>query len=173
MKHLRNAVLVASVGLIAAGAHAGTETANLTVTATVNSSCTINTSPVNFGSYNPVVTTPTTVSGGVSVACVKGSIPVISLSGGLNPGANAGERAMKRTDGDDKLAYYLYKPASLTAACTGNESSVWGATGADRLEPGAATSISQATYNICGKVPAQQDVATGTYQDTVTATVEF
>ncbi len=173
MKHLRNAMLFASIGLIAAGAHAGTETATLTVTATVNSSCTINTSPVNFGTYNPSATAPTTVSGAVAVACVKGSVPVISLSGGLNPGTNAGERAMKHTDGEDKLAYYLYKPASLNAACTGNESSVWGATAADRLEPGAVTSIAQTTYNICGKVPAQQDVATGTYQDTVTATVEF
>lgn len=173
MKHIRNAVLFSSIGLIAAGAYAGTETANLSVTATVNSSCTINTSPVNFGSYNPAATTPTTVSGAVAVACVKGSVPVISLGAGLNPGTNAGERAMKRTDGEDKLAYYLYKPASLAAACTGNESSVWGATGADRLEPGAATSNALTTYNICGKIPAQQDVATGTYQDTVTATVEF
>lgn len=77
------------------------------------------------------------------------------------------------TDTDDKLAYYLYKPASPTEACTGKETVIWGAAGADRLELGATTSLAPTTYNICGKIPAQQDVATGTYQDTVTATVEF
>ncbi len=178
MKSISKAVLAASIGML--GVHtgalaAGQATSELSVTATVNASCTINTSPVSFGNYSPAQAQPTYVSGSVSVSCVKGSVPVISLSGGLNPGATPGERAMKHTVGTDLLSYFLYKPASIVAntACTTTESDPWGTVGAERFEPGTSTGIAASTYNICGKIPAAQDVTTGSYQDTVTATVEF
>jgi spore coat protein U-like protein len=177
MKKIGKAMLVATFGVasISPGAMAAQATSDLTVTATVNTSCTINTTPVSFGDYSPANTQPTFVSGSVTVACVKGSIPVISLSSGLNPGVNPGERAMKNTVGNDLLSYFLYKPASTISntACTTSETNPWGSIGAERFEPGAATGIAASTYNICGKIPAAQDVSTGSYQDTVTATVEF
>jgi spore coat protein U-like protein len=177
MKKISKAVLAASFGLMSvhAGVMAAQATSELTVTANVNASCSINTNPVSFGSYNPANAQPTYVSGSVTVACVKGSVPVISLSGGLNPGANPGERAMKHTVGTDLLSYFLYKPASVVAntACTTTETNPWGSVGTERFEPGTSTGIAASTYNICGKIPAAQDVSTGSYQDTVTATVEF
>jgi len=92
MKSISKAVLAASIGMLSVhtGVLAGQATSELSVTATVNASCTINTSPVSFGSYSPAQAQPTYVSGSVTVSCVKGSIPVISLSGGLNPGATPG-----------------------------------------------------------------------------------
>lgn len=177
MKKLIKAALFASFGWAAVSTSvlAGQATSDLTVTANVNASCTINTSPVSFGSYSPASTQPTYVSGAVTVACVKGTVPVISLSAGLNPGANVGERAMKLATGSDLLTYFLYKPASViaNAACTNTETDPWGAIGTERFEPGMVSGIAASTYNICGKIPAGQDVATGSYQDTVTATVDF
>lgn len=177
MKSISKAALAVSIGLasLTTGAMAAQATSDLNVTATVNASCTINTSPVSFGSYNPAQALPTYVSGSVTVACVKGSVPVISLSGGLHPGATPGERAMKHTVDTDMLSYFLYKPASVVAntACTTTETDPWGWTGTERFEPGTSTGIAASTYNICGKIPAAQDVSTGSYQDTVTATVEF
>lgn len=177
MNKISKVVLAASVGFatISSAAIAAQATSDLTVTATVNASCTINTTPVSFGNYSPANVQHTYVSGSVTVACVKGSIPVISLSGGLNPGVNPGERAMKHTIGNELLSYFLYKPASIVpnTACTTTETDPWGAIGVERFEPGAATGIAASTYNICGKIPAAQDVSTGSYQDTVTATVEF
>ncbi len=177
MHNFLRAALVASFAVAATSnaAFAGQATSDLTITANVNASCTINTSPVSFGSYSPASAQATYVSGAVTVACVKGTVPVISLSAGLNPGTNLGERAMKLTTGSDLLSYFLYKPASIVAntACTNTETDPWGAIGTERFEPGTVGSIAAATYNICGKIPAGQDVATGSYQDTVTATVDF
>ncbi len=177
MKKISQAMLIAAVSaaFVSSGAVAGQATSDLTVTATVNTSCTINTSPVSFGDYSPANAQPTYVAGSVTVACVKGSTPVISLGGGLNPGVNPGERAMKNTTGNDLLSYFLYKPASTVpnTACTTTETNPWGSVGAERFEPGVATGIAASTYSICGKIPAEQDVSTGSYQDTVTATVEF
>lgn len=174
MKKLAAVLGIASLGLIACTdqAHAATATANLNVNANVSASCTINTAPVSFGSYSPTATTDAHATGSVTVACVKGTTPKIALSSGQNPGANPGQRAM--SNGTDLLTYFLYKPALANpATCTGTETDVWGATGTELLEPGVATSVAATTYSICGKIPAQQDVATGTYQDTVIATVEF
>ncbi len=176
MKKLGLAVCIASLGLAACTneAFAGTATANLSVTATVDASCTINTSPVSFGSYNPTAATPTFVSGAVTVACVKGTTPVIGLGGGANPGANPGERAMLNASTNELLSYFLYKPAlAAPNNCTTTETDVWGNSGTERLEPGTTTSVAASTYSICGKIPQQQDVSTGSYQDTVIATVEF
>lgn len=176
MKKLSLAVCVASLGLMAGtgAAFAGTATANLTVTATVDASCTINTSPISFGTYNPAAATPTFVAGNVTIACVKGTTPVIGLSSGGNPGTNPGERAMANSVTNELLSYFLYKPALASpGSCTNNETAVWGATGTDRLEPGATTSATASAYSICGKIPAQQDVSAGSYQDIVIATVEF
>ncbi len=177
MEKLSKAALIASfsVAIVSNPVFAGQATSDLTVTANVNASCTINTSPVSFGSYSPASAQPTYVSGAVTVACVKGTVPVISLSTGLNPGASAGERAMKLTSGNDLLSYFLYKPASIVAntSCTNTETDPWGSVGTERFEPGAVSGIAASIYNICGKIPAGQDVATGAYQDTVTATVDF
>lgn len=176
MKKLGLVVCIASLGLAACTneAFAGTATANLSVTATVDASCTINTSPVSFGSYNPTATTPTFVSGAVTVACVKGTTPVIGLGAGANPGANPGERAMLNAATNELLSYFLYKPTlAAPQSCTTTETDVWGNSGVERLEPGATTSVAASTYSICGKIPQQQDVSTGSYQDTVIATVEF
>lgn len=177
MKYISKAIVAVSFGLtcISSGVMAQTATADLTVTASVNASCTINTAPVSFGGYNPADLQATHVSGSVTVSCVKGTAPIISLSGGSNPGANPGERAMKHASEADLLSYFLYKPSSTVAntACTTTETEPWGQLGAERFVPGAATSIAASTYNICGRIPAGQDVLTGSYQDTVIATVEF
>jgi spore coat protein U-like protein len=61
-RRITRVALVAG-GLIlgaAAPALAQTATANLSVTATVTKNCSITTTPVAFGSYDPVVTNATT-----------------------------------------------------------------------------------------------------------------
>lgn len=178
MKQTRLALCAASLGLAvctqASFAANPPETATVNVSATVDASCTINASPVSFGSYNPAAATPTFVSGAVTISCVKGTVPKIGLSGGDNPGVNPGERAMLNAATNDLLSYFLYKPALTTPnSCTTTETDAWGNSGLEFLEPGATTSVAASTYSICGKIPAQQDVSTGSYQDTVIATVEF
>ena len=82
-------ILLASASLIALGAAnaaiAGTVTNNLNVTATIDASCSIDSvSAVNFGNaYHPANNQPTYAAGAVTVSCVKGSHPTITLDGGV------------------------------------------------------------------------------------------
>lgn len=171
--------LAASVALIgglgaALPAHAATATANLNVQAQVNASCTISTTVVDFGSYDPVganASTAKTNSGGsVTIACTKGSAPSI----GLGLGANASGAVRRMSNGTDFLSYELYMPPNTTpnSPC-GALTTVWGTTGANLFVPSVPPSSASRTYNVCGAIPAAQDVGVGAYTDVVVATVNF
>ena len=155
-------------------ASAGQQTSNLPVSANVTANCTISTSAVAFGAYDPVVANASTAlpgSGSVTVACTKGSAPNITL--GLGSNASGSQRRMKA--GAEYLNYELYQPADTTpgTACAGTETQVWGTTGSAIFTPTAPGSKTARTYNVCGTVAGGQDVSVGTYNDTVVATVNF
>lgn len=158
-------------------AHAGSANSNLTVSASVAANCTISTTAVAFGAYDPVVANAATVlngNGSVSIACTKGSAPNITLDLGLN--AVGAQRNMKITGGGtDVLQYQLYQPPSTApnAACTFPGSTVWGTSVAQTFTPTAPANKNARSYNVCGTVAAGQDVSVGSYQDTVVAAVNF
>ncbi len=87
IRHLRRAaaalVLVAAP-LLPAVTHAGTDTADLAVSASVAANCIIATAPLAFGAYDPVDThaaSPLDATGTVSVTCTDGAAAVIELDG--------------------------------------------------------------------------------------------
>ncbi len=163
--------------LVSAPAFAGSTPANLTVTASVTANCTISTSAVAFGAYDPVsanASTDLNGNGSVSIACTKGSAPNITLDLGSN--ASGSQRNMKITGGgSDVLGYELYQPPNTTpnTACTFPGSQVWGTSGSAIFTPTAPASKTARTYRVCGTVAQGQDVSVGSYQDTVVATVNF
>ena len=167
------------IAAVVAGAPAlaGSATQNLSVTASVAANCTISTSAVAFGAYDPVVANAATAlngNGSVTIACTKGSAPAITL--GLGANASGSQRNMKITGGgSDVLAYELYQPPTTTPgdACSFPGSTVWGTSVATTFTPTAPSSKAGRTYNVCGTVSAGQDVSVGSYQDTVVATVNF
>ncbi len=178
MKSFRTqAIAVASAAalvLLAAQANAGTATTTIDVTASIAPSCTISATPVQFGAYSPAAATAHYASGTITVGCVQGSAPVVSLNGGQNQGATAIERSMKHATGADLLPYSLFKPtaAAPNTACTNAETDAWGNDPANRFDPTGVT-LAGSVYNVCGKINAGQNVPTGAYSDIVTATVEF
>jgi spore coat protein U-like protein len=180
LKHFHLRITVAAIcvalgtALMAAlPAHAGTATANLSITASVASNCTISTAAVAFGAYDPIVTnaaTALTGNGSITIACTKASIPTLMLDLGANPTGSVRRLA----SGAERLPYELYQPPTNVAgtAC-GALSQVWGTTGAAVLTTVAAPSKASRTYNVCGSIPGGADVAVGAYADTVIATVTF
>lgn len=169
------AIVLASCSLLALcgkASAAGSSSTVLNVIAYVSSSCQISANAVNFGSYDPASASAGTATGSVTLSCVKGSSPIVTLDYGQN--ANGNMRAMKGNT-TEVLEYQLYQPSNNTAgtSCTFNESVIWGNSGSERFIATASPGISPRTYNICGLIPPGQDVSTDFYQDKVTAQVDF
>jgi spore coat protein U-like protein len=170
------ALLGLGATLVAPKAQAATATANLAVSAAVSANCTISTSALAFGAYDPVVANASTAlngTGSVTIACTKGSAPNITLDLGAN--FVGSQRNMKNTGNTDVLGYQLFQPPDTTpgSACSFPGSTVWGTAGGQIFTPTSPGSKASRSYNVCGTVAANQDVSVGTYQDTVVATVNF
>jgi spore coat protein U-like protein len=178
MNGLKSTLAAASLTalLIHGAASAATSiTDTINVTATIAASCSISSvAAVDFGTnYNPSSTSPTYASGGITVACVKGTNPTIALSSGNNPSITGARRMTNTLVPGEVLSYSLFKPTGASFTCTQTETENWGASGAALFDPGAAAGFADTTFSICGKIDARQDVTTGTYSDQVIATVTF
>jgi spore coat protein U-like protein len=161
--------------LVAGSLAAASATATLGVTVTVTNNCQIATAPVAFGTYDPLVanlTTPQTAAGSVMIACTQGTAETIALDFGSNPSGTA-----RRMSGGGAyfVAYELFQPSSTAAgaACNYAGATAWGTTGAQAFTPPPAPSRDARTYNVCGRIPAAQDVPAASYADMVLATVNF
>jgi spore coat protein U domain-containing protein, fimbrial subunit CupE1/2/3/6 len=155
---------------------AGIGTSTLTAQSSVATNCSLATSPVAFNTYDPIganATAALNATGSITITCVKGTTPTISLSLGAN--ASGSTRRMRRGGGGGFfLTYELYQPPSNVpnTPCSFPASAVW-RTGGNRFNPSAAPDKNPRVYYICGTVPAGQNPAIGNYSDTVVATVTF
>ncbi len=152
-----------AVGLLASSmpAHADTATANLAVSATVVAACSVSSGTLGFGTYNPTATSNLDASTTFQVTCTRGT----SATVGMNLGANASGSVRRMINGTDYLSYELYQNAGRTT--------VWGSSGGGLLSLSAASSNSAQTLTVYGRVTQSQDVAVGSYTDTVVMTVTF
>jgi spore coat protein U-like protein len=167
--------LVAAAGafacLDATPAEAATDTSNLSVTASISANCTITTTAVAFGAYDPVSTNAVSAlngTGKVTVTCTTGSHGYVTLGQGANADTGSEDatpiRQMKDTGaGTNFLSYSLWSNTLRTV--------IWGnteTTGVDHTGDGTATDIT-----VYGKIPGGQNKPALSYSDTVLATVTF
>lgn len=172
-KQISMAIASVFMAGVSFNAAAGSKSAPLAITATVAATCDISTTAVAFGNYDPTAVTASNSSGTVTLTCVKGSLPVVSLDLGSNP---AGAVRNMKGAGTDVLSYQLYQPANNTVgtSCAGTETVVWGdGINGSQFNATAATSTLGRSYNICGRISAGQNVGADSYSDTVTAKVDF
>ncbi len=112
-----------------------------------------------FGSYNVLAGTPTYGTGTISGSCSAADNISIALSAGDS--GSTTQRYMKSASAA-KLDYNLYQTSGYAA--------IWGTgTSGVRATFGKTTT----TLTIYGMVPAGQDVAAGSYSDTITATISY
>jgi spore coat protein U-like protein len=161
-------VFLLSLGA-ASSVDAGIATANLSVTASVTANCTITTTAVAFGSYDPVsanASTALTGTGAVNVTCTNGASTTVTLGQGGNAGTGSTDAAPARRLKDgatDYLTYELYQDNAHTT--------VWGNTaGTGVANTGTGSQVAITVY---GSVDPAQNVPAGSYSDTVLATVSF
>lgn len=150
-------------------ASATTTTANLSVTATVVANCTISTTALAFGSYDPVSThssSPLEATGGVVVTCTSGASTAVTLGQGSNPNSGSSDTVPLRRmsdGGTNRLSYTLYQDMG--------RNTVWGNTaGTSVAHTGTGTAT---TLTVFGRVAGAQNVPAGSYSDTVVATITF
>jgi spore coat protein U-like protein len=176
MRRAALGLVLAAAIVASAKASAATATANLVVTATVSANCVISTTPLAFGSYDPVVANALTnldATGTVTVACTKGTT---GLSIGMGNGNNFSGGTRRMSGGGDFLSYSIFRPPNNTpgTACSFPGSLAWGATiGTNTLALTNSPSKAGRTYNVCGTITAGQDVTVASYSDTVVATINF
>jgi len=168
------AALVGSIGTLIATAPAlvATGTAylyslggqTLTVNATVQNTCTINSSPVlNFGQYVPNQGTNLDVSTTFTVTCTGGLWTV-----GLDNGSNFSSGRRMISGGN-------FLPYSLSGINAGGAN--WGNTaGTDTYASGSASSTgngSPQTLTVYGRIASGQTIPVGSYSDTVQITLYY
>jgi spore coat protein U-like protein len=131
-----------------------------------------------FGAYDPIganATAALNTTGQVSVACSKGAT---GLTIAMNDGTHVvgTQRNMQGATATETLQYNLFQPPSNVAgiACTFPGTIPWNSTApAGVLTLTSAPSKVARLYNVCGTVPGGQDATTGSYTDTVIATINF
>lgn len=126
--------------------------------------CTVNVSnAIDFGVYDPFLASPLDGTGMLYYECPPG----LSIEIQLGPGGSGTFTNRAMSSGSDRLEYNLYLDAQRTE--------IWGdGTGNTGIGPReTAKSGTQITAYVFGRIFAQQDVALGTYQDTVVVTVNL
>ena len=156
-----SAFVIALVAVAPPVANATTATANLTVTATVLSTCSVTAGSLAFGNYDPTSASNVDQAGTFQVTCTKGT----SATVGLDTGSNASGSTRRMTDGTDFLSYELYKEAART--------NVWSNSGLGLVSLAAAPSNTAQTLTVYGRISGSQNVGAGSYSDTVVITVTF
>jgi spore coat protein U-like protein len=137
---------------------------------TAKAACSVSATAVGFGNYNPLSTLNTDTTGTVTVTC-SGLLNVLVGYEILLSRGGAGTYTPRRmTSGSNTLNYNLYSDITRTTIWgdnTGGSSRVTGTILVQLLVP---TSNNHTVY---GRIPAQQNVAAGSYVDSITVTVNY
>ncbi len=147
-------------GLAPLHAAAATASASFSVSATVQSVCSVSASSMKFGTYIGAVVS---ASSTIAVQCTSLTPYNIGLSEGLGRGATVSNRKM--IGPDSAVLGYSLKPDGGTLAN-------WGHTvGVDTV--GGSGSGAAQKFSVLGQIPAGQSVADGAYFDTIRVTVTY
>lgn len=159
------AVALAAMGMTAGSAQAQSANTTFLVTVNVPALCTISASTVDFGTYDPLsATDDDDGTGTVTVNCTPGTFYQVALD--LGSSGTGARNLVSVVDPTQMLSYELYSDAP--------GGTVWGSTlGVDTVDNTFAAGP-PVGLPVSARIFASQAItATGDYQDTVTATVNF
>lgn len=172
---MKKSTIIAALAVVLAGVSinsyaVGTATSDLGVSASIAANCTISTTAVSFGGYDPIVTNKsvalTNSAGKVTTICTNGSAVTVTLGQGANADTGSTDAIPLRqlASGANRLSYFLYSNVGF--------STVWGNTsGTGVADTGTGVASDLTVY---GSMPADQNKPVGAdYADTVVATVTF
>jgi spore coat protein U-like protein len=166
----RNALTIAIAMFACGSALAESESSDMQVSAEVVSNCTISTTDMNFGAYDPIganAEEPLNSSGEVTIQCTLGSEVTVTLDYGQHAellGEGRGDGAIRKlASAGSSMQYELYGDAAHKDA--------WGVSAISSFS--MVGTGNEQTLTVHGTIPAGQNLEVGSYSDVVTATVEF
>lgn len=130
--------------------------------------CTISTTSVSFGTYNPQNGAPNDSVGTIAMACVGNNLTPSTYILSLNGGVSGSVAARTLRSGANVLQYNLYKNAARTILW--GDDTGGGASIVDVRPPGNGFAKQ---FTVYARVPAHQNVAAGGYRDTITVTLSY
>jgi spore coat protein U-like protein len=135
--------------------------------------CTVSATGPAFGIYNPLGGSPLLANGQVTATCtLTGTTSTsVSLVSSYSIGSGTGYTARSMVSGTDRLGYNLYYDAAysqIRGDGTGGSQSGGATFNLTRTNP--TQSVNAVIY---GRIPAGQDVAPGSYLDTIVITVTY
>ena len=166
------AAAVAILGVSASIVSAGTSNTNFTVTATVLDRCTVSSSGLAFGGYDPTNAAPMRAQGTIAAKCTKGDAVSVALNQGANPapGSTPVAPIRRMTDGASHyLPYHIYIAAPPNRA-------EWGSGAVGKNQPPAQIAAGMSApvvFTTYGALSAGTNVPAGEYTDIVIAIVTF
>lgn len=173
--NLNHHVVPAILALFALGSvasvQAATNTGNMTVTANVETACTVSASPMAFGTVIPGIVKETTAT--VTANCTNGTAYTLDLGDGLNPittGGTGAEYRRQMAAGTFLLPYVVYIDATRATEI--------GASDPVALNNLLTTTVGSGENQdvmIYGRIKAAEITAQepGAYVDTVVITVAY
>ena len=168
---LKRAILSAIVlgfAILATQSHADTGTSNMSVSATIKHSCSIETTPMAFGAYDGVIANASTAldaTATVTSSCTSGAATLITMNAGNSAGSGSDDTPVRRmTSGrGDYLVYQVYSDVS--------QETVWGNTASTGVAL-TGTGLPQ-SHIVYGSIPSAQMVPEGDYSDQIVVTITY
>jgi spore coat protein U-like protein len=135
--------------------------------------CTVSATGPVFGIYSPLTATPTLSNGQVSASCTLtgNATTTVSLVSSYGTGSSGTYAARTMLSGASALSYNLYFDAAysqIRGDGTGGSQ-----TGGASFTLTSASRTQSTTSVIYGRIPALQDVAPGSYLDSIVVTVTY
>jgi spore coat protein U-like protein len=164
-----SAIIAAGAAGLGATSYAATDTATMAVSTSVSMSCTITAGAMTFASYDPTASVDNDATATITSTCTTGGAAVITMSAGSRAQAGSTDaiplRAMYNGDegSPEDLAYYLYSDSA--------GGTVWGNTaGSGKAITADGTAQAFTAY---GRIPKNQTVGAGTFNDSVSVTLTY
>ena len=164
-----SAIIAAGAAGLGATSYAATDTATMAVSTSVSMSCTITAGAMTFASYDPTASVDNDATATITSTCTSGGAAVITMSAGSRAQAGSTDaiplRAMfNGSEGSpEDLDYYLYSDSA--------GGTVWGNTsGTGKSITADGTAQNFIAY---GRIPKNQTVAAGTFNDSVAVTLTY
>ena len=135
--------------------------------------CSVTATGPAFGVYSPLNATPTYANSTVQVSCtlLSGGATAVTLVSSYSSGASGSYALRHMLSGANTLNYNLFYDAAYTQIR--GDGTGGSQTGGATLNLTPATPTLTAMGTIYGRIPAGQDVAAGSYADTIVVTITY